>query len=171
MSAAPQPRKPLTKKQRAQGETREQRQARINAKVRELRARADAKEAESDRLRAGVNDDHAFWTQPAYGNRDGGAFSASRERARNTLMRASALFFEAKELRERADAMEARGARMAGDADAEREAVIASTSITVGQTVRTLYGDRKVLKVNAKSVVVEGATGPLRIEKNLVEAL
>lgn len=150
-------------------ETRERRQARIDAKVADLRARANAKEAESNRLHGAVNQDGAFWTQPAYGNAAGKAFARHRDRERNKLIKAGALAAEANELRERANAIEARGARMAGDADAERNAKIAASDFRVGQTVRTLYGDRRIIKVNAKSLLIEGAFGPIRVEKHLAE--
>lgn len=155
------------------GETRAERQARVDAQVAALRARAATKEATSNRLYGGLEhrNDGAFWTQPAYGNAAGRAFARSRERERNKLIKAGALAAEAKELRERADAMEERGARMAGDAAAEREATIAASEFRVGQTVRTLYGDRKVVKVNAKSIMVEGSFGPLRVEKHLAEVV
>ena len=66
--------------------------------------------------------------------------------------------------------MEARGARMAGDAAAEREETIAAADFAVGQMVRTLYGVRKVVKVNAKSILIEGSFGPLKVEKHLADA-
>lgn len=150
-------------------ETREDRQAKIDARVAELRRRASAKEAEAARVRGAVNDDPAFWTQPAYGNAAGRSFSRSRDRERNRIIKAGQIAAEAKALREKADAMEARGAVMAGDAKAERLAVVESTEVRVGQLVNTtFYGVRKVLKVNAKSVLVEGAFGPLKVEKNFV---
>lgn len=150
-------------------ETREQRQKRVDAKVADLRTRAAEKEAASSRLHNTVNNDSAFWTQPAYGNAAGRSFARHRDRERDKLIKAGALAAEAKELRERADAMEARGARMAGDADAEREARVATTAFYVGQVVRSIYGDRRVAKVNAKSLLIEGAFGPIRIEKHLAE--
>lgn len=151
-------------------ETREQRQARIDAKVAELRARADAKEAESNRLHGTVNKDGAFWTQPAYGNAGGRAFARRRDAERRKLEKANNLFTEAKALRDTADAMEARGARMAGDAAAEREAKIAAADFEVGQMVRTLYGVRKVVKVNRKTILIEGGERPISVPKHLAEA-
>lgn len=151
-------------------ETRKQRQARIDAKVADLRARAAAKEAESAALHGTVNKDGAFWTQPAYGNAGGRAFARQRDRARSKLEKAAAIYNEAKELRSQADTMEVRGARMSGDAAAEREEAIASADFEVGQLVSTLYGVRKVVKVNAKSILIEGSFGPLKVEKHLAEA-
>jgi hypothetical protein len=151
-------------------ETREQRQARVDARVAKLRQQAAAKEAESNRLHGTVNQDSAFWTQPAYGNAAGRAFSRHRDAERNKLIKAGKIAAEAKELRDRADAMEARGARMAGDAAVEREEAIAASDFAVGQMVNTLYGTRKVVKVNAKSILIEGSFGPLKVEKHLATA-
>lgn len=151
--------------------TREQRQAKLEAKVAELRARADAKDAEANRIRGNVNDDPAFWTQPAYGNAAGRAFARSRDRERARVVKADELAAEAKALRDRADDMEKRGAVMAGDAAAEREAQIASVEVKVGQVVNTIhFGPRKVLKVNKKTVLVEGSFGPLKVEKHFIAA-
>lgn len=150
-------------------ETREARQSQVDKRVADLRARADAKEAEAKRLRGSVNDDPAFWTQPAYGNAAGRSFARQRDRDRNRIIKAGVIAAEAKELRERADAFEARGAVMAGDAAAAREAKIAAATVTVGQVVNTVhYGPRKVLKVNKKTVLVEGSFGPLKVEKQFI---
>jgi hypothetical protein len=152
-------------------ETREQRQAGIDARVAELRARAAEKEAEANRLHGAVNNDSAFWTQPAYGNAAGRAFARHRDRERGKLIKAGQIAQEAADLRQQADIMEKRGAVMAGDAAAEREAKIAATEVQVGQMVNTVhFGVRKVLKVNAKSVLVEGSFGPLKIEKQYIAA-
>lgn len=151
-------------------ETREQRQTKLDARVAELRALADRKEAEANRIHGSVNKDGAFWTQPAYGNAAGRAFAAQRDRARSKLEKAAAIYNEAKELRSQADSMEARGVRMAGDAAAEREEAIASADFVVGQSVSTLYGVRKVVKVNAKSILIEGAFKPISVPKHLATA-
>lgn len=152
-------------------ETREERQRKLDKRIADLRARADAKEAEAKRLRGSVNDDPAFWTQPAYGNAAGRSFARHRDRERNRVIKAGAIAAEARELRERADTLEARGAVMAGDAAAVREAKAAAITVRVGQTVNTAhYGPRKVLKVNKKTVLVEGSFGPLKIEKQFIVA-
>ncbi len=153
-------------------ETREERQANIDRRVAELRAKANVKSAEADRIHATVNSDSAFWTQPAYSNAAGRSFARQRDRERSKLEKASQIAMEAKELREQADRLEARGAVMAGDADAKREAAIAATEVLAGQMVdTTFYGVRKVLKVNAKTVLVEGSFGPLKVEKNFIRAV
>ncbi|MDX0572140.1 hypothetical protein GOD68_18090 [Sinorhizobium medicae] len=152
-------------------ETREERQTKLDARIAELRAQADAKQAEADRIQATVNSDYAFWTQPAYSNAAGRAFARQRDRERSKAQRAAEAAMEAKALREKADAMERRGVVMAGDTAAKREAVIASTEVEVGQLVdTTFYGVRKVLKVNKKSVLVEGSIAPIKVEKNFVRA-
>jgi len=152
-------------------ETREQRQIKVDARVADLRARADRRQAESNRLSDGANRDSAFWTQPAYGNAAGRAFARSRDRERSKIIKAGKLAAEATELRARADVMESRGAVMAGDAAAERVAKIEATEIAAGQFVdTTFYGVRKVLKVNKVSVLVEGAFGPLKVEKQFLRA-
>lgn len=152
-------------------ETREQRQAKIDARVAELRSLADSKEAEAKRLARTTHNDGAFWTQPAYGNAAGRSFSARRDRERSRLLKAGELTSAANDLRARADSMERRGAVMAGDASAQREAKTRDTLFTVGQTVRSIYGDRKVVKVNAKTILIEGALGPIRLEKHLAEVV
>lgn len=152
-------------------ETREQRQAKIDARVAELRAQADVKEAEANRLHGTVTKDGAFWTQPAYGNAAGRSFANHRNRERSKLIKAGQIAQEAADLRQEANLMEARGAVMAGDAAAERAAKVASVEVTVGQMVNTIhFGLRRVLKVNAKTVLVEGSFGPLKVEKNFLSA-
>lgn len=152
-------------------ETREERQANIDRRVAELRAQAAAKESEANRLRGAVNDDPAFWTQPAYSNAAGRSFARNRDRERSTIIKAGEIAAEAKALRDKADTMERRGAVMSGDADAERQAKIAATDVQVGQIVNTIhFGLRKVLKVNAKTVLVEGSFGPLKVEKQFIRA-
>lgn len=150
-------------------ETRAQRQGRIDTRVAELRARAATKQATADRIFAASNQDHAFWAQPACGNAAGRAFARHRDRERNRLAKAASLAAEATELRERADALAARGAVVAGDAKSAREAQIAVCDVSVGDMVDTAhFGLRRVLKVNTKTVLVEGSFGPLKVEKQYV---
>lgn len=150
---------------------RDERQTELNARVAELRSQADKKQADADRLHATVVTDSAFWTQPAYGNAAGRAFANRRDRERNKVIKASQIAEEARELREKADRMERRGPVMAGDADAARQKIVAATEVFVGQMVNTtFYGVRKVVKVNAKSVLVEGSFGPMKVEKQYVVA-
>lgn len=153
-------------------ETREERQVKLTSRVAELRARADAKQAQAVRISGTVNDDYAFWTQPAYGNAAGRAFANRRDRERNKLRKAAELFEEARELRAKADAMEARGAVVAGDAAAARQAKIDACKVAVGQMVHTtFYGVRKVLKVNRMTVLVEAGASSLKVEKQFIRPI
>lgn len=151
--------------------TRTERQAQIDTRVAQLRARAEKMQTEADRLHGTVETDYAFWTQPAYGNAAGRAFANRRDRERSKLIKAGEIAAEAKELREKADRMERRGAVMAGDTEAARQKIVEATTVFVGQMVdTTFYGVRKVLKVNAKSILVEGAFGAVKVEKQYVRA-
>jgi hypothetical protein len=151
---------------------REVSQAELDARIAELRAQADVKQAKADRLHATVNSDYAFWTQPAYGNAAGRAFSRSRDRERSKLIKSSEIASEAKALRDKADGMERRGVVMAGDALAAHKAKVAACSVEVGQMVdTTFYGVRKVLKVNKVSVSVEGGLGQIKVGKEFVRAV
>ncbi len=148
---------------------REQRQAQVDRRVTELRSVAAKKSAEAGRLSGSANQDSAFWTQPVYCNAAGRAFARSRERERAKLIKAGQAAAEAKELTSRADALEARGAVVAGDAQHKREEAIASCTVKVGDLVdTTLYGVRRVVRVNRKTVAVEGSFGPLTVCKSFV---
>lgn len=150
---------------------RAERQAKLEARAAELLAKADAKEAEANRVRGSVNQDPAFWTQPAYSNAAGRSFARSRDRERARIIKACEIAAEAKELRDRANSMQKRGAVVAGDAAAEREEKIASIEVQVGQVIKTVhYGLRTVLKVNKKTVLVDGGFGPLKVEKQFIIA-
>lgn len=146
---------------------REERQAVIDRRVSSLRQRAEAKKDEAGRLSGTINSDHAFWTQPAYGNAAGRAFAARRDRERCKLIKAGQLATEAREIEAKANAMASRGAVMAGDAAARRAEVIAALDVKPGDIVQTVhYGPRRVLKVNRKTLSVEGAFGPLNVCKS-----
>lgn len=148
---------------------RETREIELATRVAELRAQAATKQAESDRLSGTVNRDGAFWTQPAYGNAAGRNLASQRDRARTKIIKAGEIAAEASALRDKANSIERRGVVMAGDADAARALKIARTDVSVGQMVDTThYGIRKVVKVNAKTVCVEGSFGPLKISKEFV---
>lgn len=150
-------------------QTRDERQAQVDRRVIELRSQAVAKFAEAARIQATVNDDPAFWTQPAYGNAAGRSFARSRDRERGKVQRAALIAAEAEELSKRASRLEERGAVMAGDAQRKREEVIAACDVKPGDLVdTTLYGVRCVLKVNRKTVAVEGGLGPLTVCKSFI---
>ena len=151
--------------------TREEKAAKLAASIAKKRAKADYLEAQAARLRAGVSDDYAFWTQPAYGNAAGRAFSSERNRQRAKIQRSGEAMAEATRLRKAADTAEATGARVAGDALAAHTAKITACSVSVGDMVgTTFYGDRRVLKVNRVSVIVEGSGGGLKVGKEFITA-
>lgn len=151
------------------GMDRSEREIDLAAHIGAIRDRAAHKQAAADRISGATNNDPAFWTQPAYGNAAGRSFARSRDRERAKLLKAAEVAAEARALRDQADATERRGVVMAGDAAKSRAAKITSVEVSVGAVVdTTFYGNRKVLKVNAKSVLVEGAFGPLKIGKEFV---
>ena len=154
----------------AQTETiRAERQTKVDSQVYNLRADAERIDAEADRLRATVNPDSAFWTQPAYGNAAGRSFARQRDRERSKVVKAGELAAQAAELRSKADRIEARGAVVAGDADAVRKAAADALTVSVGDMVNTtFYGVRTVLKVNKASISVQGDIGPIKVEKHFV---
>jgi len=146
--------------------TREELQIALDARVAELRNQAAVKQAEAARIHGLVNADSAFWTQPAYGNAAGRAFARQRDRERAKLIKAGELVAEAADLLSTAARMESRGVVMAGDAAKARAEAQASVAVIVGQLVdTTFFGVRKVLKVNSKTVLVEGSFGPVKVEK------
>ncbi|UMY19091.1 hypothetical protein MMB17_07275 [Methylobacterium organophilum] len=146
-----------------------ERQGRLKARIAEMRSEAAAKQATAEQLNATVPNDSAFWIQPALGNAAGRAFARRHDNARSKLVRAGELNAEATDLLSRADAMERAGARVVGDAKTARKAAVAACSVSVGEMVHTThYGVRRVVKVNAKTVLVEGAFGPLKVEKQFV---
>jgi hypothetical protein len=150
---------------------RQERQRKIDTKIARLRQQADRAEAEAANLSADRRECSAFWTQPAYGNAAGRAFAARRDRERNKMFRAGELYTKASDLRREADDLEAAGARVKGDAEAERQAKIARAEFVVGHLARTGYGDRVVVKVNAKTILIEGGFAPIKVCKSLAQPL
>lgn len=146
----------------AAADTRAKRQATRDARVRRLRGRAAALEAEAARLGAPVTKDPAYWSQPLA--------PAGRGRARARLERADRASLTAQDLRREADALAATPVRVAGDAavDAARRDA-AAPDMRAGDLVQTtLFGARRVLRVNKRTVTVEGAIEPLRLEKRSI---
>lgn len=133
-------------------DTRAQRQATRDARVRRLRDRAAALDAEAAHLGAPVTDDPAYWSQPLA--------LAGRDRA---IMKAQAL-------RDQADALAATPVRVDGDAAAEAARQDANApDMQAGDLVQTThYGPRRVLRVNKRTVTVVGAIEPIRVEKRYV---
>lgn len=151
--------------------TRENRQTELNQRIETIRSKAQKLQAEADRINKTVNHDYAFWTQPAYNNAANRVFSNRRERERARMFKAGQLYSEAKALFDKADHMERAGVTMAGDAAKARDEKVAACSVQVGQMVNTThYGIRKVLKVNQKTVLVEGSYGNLKVAKEFIKA-
>jgi hypothetical protein len=151
---------------------RETKEADLAHRVATIRSQAAKKQAEADKLHAKINDDYAFWTQPAYGNAAGRAFSRQRDRERGRLRKSAAISAEAQALNDKADGMERRGVVIAGDALAAHAAKAAACNVEVGAMVdTTFYGVRKVVKVNKVSVSVEGSFGPLKVGKEFIRSI
>jgi len=150
--------------------TREERQTNLDARVATLRAHANKLLASASAMRATVNDDYAFWTQPAYSNAAGRRFAKQRERERGKVVKAGELAAEAAALHRKADAMEARDVVMAGDALAAHTARVGACAVVAGMMVETtFYGVCRVLKVNRISVLIEGRFGPVKVGKEFVK--
>lgn len=148
--------------------TREERQIIRDARAARMRTKAEALAAQADKLSASQNRDPAFLTQPVQNNAAGRAFARQRDAARRKFDREMELRTEAYRLADEAARLKATPVRVKGDAAAEKERYAASLDIRVGDMVRTVYGDRRVAKVNAKSIVIDGFTGQIRVEKHLV---
>lgn len=72
----------------------------------------------------------------------------------------------AKGYREKAASLRALAARNKGDAEREKETIRQSLDLVPGDLVSAMFGVRRVTKVNAKSIRVEGVS--IAIEKHLV---
>lgn len=125
---------------------------------------ADAAERRAAAIRKHHSDrlgDHALWTQPAYVGTPGGrSLVAQRQRIRDALCRAHALDEKAAEHRTKAKNLRAMASRNAGDAERERSAQRSKLdrTLAVGDEVQTLFGVRREVKINAKSIRVEGVS-------------
>jgi hypothetical protein len=138
---------------------RAQRQTTRDRRIAALEAEAEKLHAAAVRIRSGLPDDYAYWSQPI----------APRGRAKNQarLAKSDALFNEARELREQAAHLRASKVRVAGDAQAKKDAIVAASDFKIGDKVQTLYGVDEVIKVNRKTIVIPGGFGPIKVEKHL----
>jgi hypothetical protein len=129
----------------------------------ERAAKAEARAAALEQMPAHARDP-AFLTQPARSNH-----GVARERARlmNRERRAWELREAAKIYRDRAASLLALAGRNRGDAEAAKAAQREALAVSPGDLVDSIYGVRRVLKVNAKSLRLEGALGPVTIDKAL----
>jgi hypothetical protein len=110
--------------------------------------------------------DHAFLTQPASAK---SALGRARARLNNRDRAAWEMEKKAASYRDKASNLRAMASRNAGDAESSREVKRAALDaiISVGDIVNSIYGPRRVLKVNAKTYRIEGAFGPIAIDKAL----
>lgn len=159
-------------------ETREERQAKLTAKISAMRSKADKLQVESDRLNATINRDWNYWTQPIQNTSRGRAFAKQRDKARERGFKASEMGCEAANLRKEADRLEKLGVIMPEDRLAAHQAKIAAVKVSPGQMVDTVhYGIREVLRVNRLSVTVKssfnsfGGTGKLNVPKEFIRAV
>ena len=110
--------------------------------------------------------DPAFLTQPA---RSGRGVARERVRLREREKRAWELEVKAKAHRAKATELRRMAGTNAGDAaaarNAHREAL--TSIIAVGDMVESVYGVRRVVKINTKSLRIEGALGAITIDKSL----
>jgi hypothetical protein len=130
-----------------------------------LEAWAAAAEAKADALVANHNHDWAFVSQPGH--------LPARARQIAQTDRAMELRRKAAGHREKAATLRQMAARNKGDAEAARTVHRAALSgvIEPMMYVESIYGVRRVLKVNAKSLRIEGALGPITIDKALCKVV
>lgn len=136
-----------------------------------LRAKAAKKRAQAATLDGSLCRDPAYLTQPIQPNAAGRRLAKQRDRDRNRMVKAIGLRDEAANLERQARDLETNGPRVAGSAAAKRERAIAECAVRVGDHVSSVYGVRRVSKVNAKTVLIEGAFGPLKVEKHLIRVV
>lgn len=143
----------------------------MSATVAEYRATAELLRAKAGRIDGSICKDFAYWSQPSHNTIAGRRLSARKEKDRARMDKAMRLRQEADDYERRANELEANGPRVAGAAAAKREKAIAECVVHVGDSVSSIYGVRKVIKVNAKTVLIEGAFGPVKIEKHLIRVV
>lgn len=139
---------------------RERLQQLRDIRISNLRAKANELRSKAESIRVSLPDDYSYWTQPVS--------IAGRRRNQARLNRSSELYSQAIELEKKANELAAKPVRVKGDAETERRQKIDACDVQVGQTVRSVYGDRVVEKVNKKTVLLAGDLGPIRIEKHLL---
>lgn len=135
-------------------------------------ARAEEKASAIYAAHEPAHKDHALWTQPAYvGTAGGRRLQRQRQTVRDALSRAHELNEKANGYRSRAANLRAMATRNAGDAERQREVVRAELDsvLSVGDKVSTLFGIRRVIKINAKTIRVEGVS--CAIEKHLIRRI
>lgn len=143
------------------------------AKADRLEAWAATAEAKAEAIfanRPAYARDPAFLTQPARSSRGvaraRAALNDREVRAWNLQAKAAAHRAKAAELRRMASA---NAGDAAAKAQAHRDAV--SRLVEPEMYVDCIYGIRRVLKVNTKSLRLEGALGPITIDKSLCKVV
>lgn len=140
-------------------------------RIANLRTRAAKKRAQAETIDGSLCRDPAYLTQPIQPNAAGRRLAKQRDRDRSRMVKVMGLRDEATKLERQVRDLETNGPRVAGAAAARREKAIAACSVQVGQMVSSVYGIRKVTKVNVKTVSIEGAFGPIRIAKHLIRPI
>lgn len=141
---------------------RAERQAKLDRTIARMRAKADRLERDAEPKMAEFNrlrQDYAWMTQPANPNK---GFGKQRQRIVDRYGVGLNMLAEAKELRDKADALEKRGATVAGDRERKREEQRAhmDTLITKGSRVLDFaFGEGEVVRVNKKTYSVRFASG------------
>jgi len=134
--------------------------ARWAARADRLIVWADAAEKKADALEANHNHDWAFVSQPGH--------LPARARQIAQTDRAMELRRKAADFRSKAATLRQMASRNAGDAEAARSTKRdALSTVAPGDYVESVYGFRRVLKVNAKTFRLEGALEPITIDKAL----
>jgi hypothetical protein len=142
-------------KNRSTEEIREQRQNKLNRKVARLQSKAQRLEGVAEQKQAEFNSyrgDVAFMTQPASKS---SAFGKKRDKIFGRYEDGIKLQIEAKELKDKANYLQKRGAVVKGDAERKRQVKREEQDkiIAVGSKVYDiLYGkNAEVIKVNKKT--------------------
>lgn len=110
--------------------------------------------------------DPAFLTQPARSSR---GVARARQALNRREEKAWELQAKAKDYRARAAELRRMASATAGDAakakEAHRDGL--TSILAVGDMVESIYGVRRVVKINTKSLRIEGGLGPITIDKVL----
>lgn len=122
--------------------------ARYEALAAGLLAKAEALQA-----RQGFESDRAFLTQP-------GRLPA-RDRMHARLDRAAEMAKRSSAYAEKAANLRSMAARNKGDAERARDLARSSLDLTIGAITDSIWGRRKVSKINAKTVRLEGVSCPV----------
>ena len=110
--------------------------------------------------------DPAFLTQPARSSR---GVARARQILNRREEKAWELEAKAKAFRTKAAELRRMASTNAGDAERARidRREHLTATLAVGDLVESIYGVRRVVKINAKTLRLEGALGPVTIDKAL----